>query len=412
MQPDDGGAAAAPPAGDLAAATPEAAARLADWAERADPRLPTVLFILHQHGGGTWRYAKCFADRLKGVANIVYGIGIRERILLLSLDPDVPGDGISFALPDETSALIAAGARLGIARLNVVHMLRFEARLAELLRAWNLPYDLTLTDFHLAATSPHLIDKTHRYVGDRARLAARRDRPGFVNGAERIFACSRFLAAGMQQFWPDTRIIPLAPIEPSLAGSSGVAWRPIWPGEAMRVVLINASPRLKGGAVFRKVARLALDQGLPFEFHAVGTVDAGDLGNIIAHGTEPHKMAETAAAVVAEVRPHLAWFPFQAPETYSFALSDALAMRLPVLASRLGAIPERLEGRRLTWLLPFDASPRRWLNMLVRLRRTRLLLKRRSSRTGDLPPAEDIFPDRYMAPLRDGRPQQPGQQSA
>jgi len=407
MQPDDGAAAAAPPAADLAAATPEAAARLAEWAGRADPRLPTILFVLHQHGGGTWRYAKCFADRLKGAANIVYGIGIRECMLLLTRDPDVPGEGVSFALPGETGGLIAAGARLGVARLNIVHALGFEARLGELLRAWTLPYDLTLTDFHLAATTPHLLDPGHRYVGDDARLAARRDRPAFVDGAERIFACSRFLAAGVQEFWPDLSITPLAPVD-AAEGRTGARWRPIRPGEPMRIVLINASARLKGSAIWKRVATLALDQRLPLEFHAVAAAPTPPgLTNVILHKTEPHRMAETAAAVIAEVRPHLAWFPFQAPETYSFALSDALAMRLPILASRLGAIPERLEGRRLTWLLPFNASPRRWLATLIRLRRAQLLLKRRSGGTGTLPPAEEIFPDRYMAPLAARRPQPP-----
>ena len=45
------------------------------------------------------------------------------------------------------------------------------------------------------------------------------------------------------------------------------------------------------------------------------------------------------------------WFPAPWPETYSYTLSAALTAGLPVVATRIGAFPERLADRPLTWVV-------------------------------------------------------------
>jgi hypothetical protein len=47
----------------------------------------------------------------------------------------------------------------------------------------------------------------------------------------------------------------------------------------------------------------------------------------------------------------LAFLPFQAEETYSFALSDVFKLNLPLISTKVGAITERCMGRDLTILL-------------------------------------------------------------
>jgi hypothetical protein len=53
------------------------------------------------------------------------------------------------------------------------------------------------------------------------------------------------------------------------------------------------------------------------------------------------------------------------PETWSYTLSVALASGLPIVASALGAFPERLAGRANARLLPFDASASEWNDALL-----------------------------------------------
>ncbi|SDB45250.1 hypothetical protein [Bauldia litoralis] len=377
--------------------SPAARRRLRRWVGQRDFTRPTLLFI-HLNGGGTVRYAKTVAELVTNPATVFYGIGLREREFLLCRDPDRRHAGIAFKVPENTQDLVAAIHALGVARINVFHALKFEARLAELLEAWRLPYDITLTDYHLAAVHPHLLGDEVRYAGDAARAAMKRPRPAFVDGAERLVACSGHLAVGIRQFWPDLPIIASAPIDPRNLDRNA-RWRPVWPGEPMRVLLVNSSIASKGKDVWTAVADAAATEGLPLAFHVLNDGDAPPaLPGVTAHQSSRSELARTTARVVRAVKPHLVWFPFQAPETHSFVVSDALANRLPILASAIGAVPERLEGRPMTWLLRHDASTREWLDLLMKIRRWRLLLPlTRTSVTRT--EAQAFFPDAYLEPV-------------
>ena len=54
------------------------------------------------------------------------------------------------------------------------------------------------------------------------------------------------------------------------------------------------------------------------------------------------------------------WFPDQVPETYSYTLSVALASGLPIVASALGALPERLAQHPRAATVPWNAAPADW----------------------------------------------------
>jgi hypothetical protein len=62
------------------------------------------------------------------------------------------------------------------------------------------------------------------------------------------------------------------------------------------------------------------------------------------------------AELIAEIKPHVVWFPGSCPETYSYTLSAVLEAGLPVVATDIGAFTERLAGREWTWLVPPDRS--------------------------------------------------------
>ena len=73
-------------------------------------------------------------------------------------------------------------------------------------------------------------------------------------------------------------------------------------------------------------------------------------------------------ALLAKVKPHVVWFPGQCPETYSYTLTTAIDAGLPIVATQIGAFPERLEGRPLTWLVDPEASPEEWLAVFAKVR--------------------------------------------
>ena len=65
---------------------------------------------------------------------------------------------------------------------------------------------------------------------------------------------------------------------------------------------------------------------------------------------------EQLPGLLAEQAIDLVWFPALWAETYSYTLSHCLRQGLAVLAPDVGAFPERLAGRPLSFLFPYRCS--------------------------------------------------------
>jgi glycosyltransferase involved in cell wall biosynthesis len=72
------------------------------------------------------------------------------------------------------------------------------------------------------------------------------------------------------------------------------------------------------------------------------------------------------ARLVAAERPDVIWFPVQVPETYSYTLSVAIGSGIPIVASALGALPERLADHGAAILVPWNADAAAWNDALLR----------------------------------------------
>jgi glycosyltransferase involved in cell wall biosynthesis len=174
--------------------------------------------------------------------------------------------------------------------------------------------------------------------------------------------------------------------------------------EWMRVLCLGGIYPVKGSGMLVEVANILREQQIPVRIECLGRIHVDlplDMQN------NPHLRlwgryaTEDLHDHVCRLRPHLAWFPFRTPETHSFSLSEALAHGLPVLATGIGSIPERLSGRPATWLLPPEEATAQGIAMwLDRLRRDRLATPPRWLPTDHLPPLrERFYPDEYLRPL-------------
>jgi glycosyltransferase involved in cell wall biosynthesis len=97
------------------------------------------------------------------------------------------------------------------------------------------------------------------------------------------------------------------------------------------------------------------------------------------------------------VASHASW-----PETYSYTLSTAIEAGLPVVASRIGAFPERLEGHPWTWLAPPEANAAAWLATFESVR-TALVAGAPARPAAPRATAEAFYPETYLAPVRAAR---------
>lgn len=129
-------------------------------------------------------------------------------------------------------------------------------------------------------------------------------------------------------------------------------------GERLVVGVIGALSREKGADLLEAAAVDAAKKDLPIQFVLFGYAYRKLLvmpeANLIVTGPYTD---ENIDGLLEQYRPDLIWFPAKWPETYSYTLSMALSRQYPVVVPDLGAFPERIEGRRASWVLPWNITP-------------------------------------------------------
>ncbi|MEO8506291.1 MAG: glycosyltransferase [Betaproteobacteria bacterium] len=349
-------------------------ARRVDLLRLAESDKPRLVFVSHPWGGGIRRY---MYDLVALTA---------ERCEVLFLEPAVgdtvklswPQAGESFALyfslPTELSVLAETLRTIGVARLHFHHVHLQPRAILELPALVGAPYDYTLHDYHPICPQYHLVTEDGRYCGEPdasgcAACLARRPpqwpmdigawRAAFgrlLRGAQRVIAPSQDVATRMRRYFPD---LPVT-VWPHPEGAPAATPR------IVRVAILgNLSPE-KGLHVVAACARNALERGLPLTFRVLGST------------TEPIAQAPDAPLtiygqyvdselpqLIAAEKPDVLLFAAQVPETYAYTLSVALQSGLPIVASALGAFPERLAGVPRSTTVPWNAPPAKWNDALL-----------------------------------------------
>ncbi|WP_263143245.1 class I SAM-dependent methyltransferase [Pseudomonas sp. RIT-PI-AD] len=355
------------------AADPAAHLRFAvDAARTRASGLPVILMINHRRGGGTERHLRSLAEELAGVAEVYV---LRPDIeggkaALGSLDPGKPAQ-LLFDPGTDFELLLATLRSLGVSRIHFHHTIGVHLQFLLLPEKLDVPYDVTVHDYYLACPQVTLADAQGRYCGapDEAgcnACLAERPAPGgsdiatwrrfgeqLLYGAERVFTPSQDTLERMRRYFPDAAL-RCVPHERHLVEAEV---QPIaLPAErSLRVVVIGALSPFKGADTLEGAALEARRRRLPLEFHLLGFgyrhLRSHPVSNLRVHGAYQE---DQLRALLDELQPDLVWFPGSCPETYSYTLSACLEMGLPILASRIGAFPERLAGRPWSWLVEPD----------------------------------------------------------
>lgn len=332
--------------------------------------LPVQLVLLHSWGGGTHKYAKILAEHFSGKANFLFGWGVEEEKFYLS--SDLPATKpVEFDIREDFRHIIALLTVVGVSRVDVLHTIGMKDHVAKLLAALQVPYDITFLDYDLVAKNPHLISSMGEFVSDdedALRNLATSRFHDLIRRADRRIACSRDLATRLLKFVHDVEIVTAVLPEPHRPDRFSVYMPPITKDEPLRVLVPGALHAHKGKDRVIGAINAARAHGYPLRFFLLGQgivpLEDQHYPTVVHLGLLSE---ETLAHTVCSLRPHLAWFPFLAPETHSFTLSEVMLTGLPILASDIGASAERLAGRRLSWLLPWETSGARCAQALAEL---------------------------------------------
>lgn len=351
---------------------------------------PIVLLVTHNWGGGTARHVSDLTRAMNDQVEFVRLAPQLEKREILDLVRQPSGEALNATVEaGDAEGLLMLLRRIRIDRVHYQHLLLLPESVQELGKRLGIPYDFSVHDFYTFCPRITLGHVDSRYCGepdehgcDRCLKRSprvkgvsirqwRSDMSRLVEGAERVFAPTQFTAERIAKHFPEAALVLASHRELEGVGTEPpVADLPkLGPDEPMRILVVGALGAIKGADVLEAAAIDARARGLPLEFHLLGFAYR-QLSDFPKSDLHVHGRFEESEALscIRRIDPHLAWFPSLTPETYSYTLSAVLDAGLPVAASNLGAVPERIAGRRLSWVMDWRTEPTAWNDFFMALR--------------------------------------------
>ena len=361
---------------------------MVDLARILDGSRPVILAVLHDRQGGTERHVHELAALLHDRAQFVVLRPLPGQRVSLRL-PD-PGDAFElvFSLADEYDAVLALLRQLGVCHVHYHHLLGHGKPVMQLPQRLGVGYDFTAHDYFSICPQISLTRRDNRYCGEEGVqqcndclvqspapggldiLSWRARHTEFLNGARFVMGPARDVLLRLASHVPGAalRLVPHTDIDPA-APLPAPNPPPLAGDRPLKVVVIGALSTIKGADLLEDVAIAARRQGAPVEFHLIGygyrALKTQPHAHLTVHGRYDEK---DLPDLLHWLQPDVVWFPALWPETYSYTLSACLQGGWPVVAPNIGAFAERLQGRRWSWVQPWDASAADWLAFFTDIR--------------------------------------------
>jgi GT2 family glycosyltransferase/glycosyltransferase involved in cell wall biosynthesis len=379
---------------------------------------PKIAFVSHKLGGGAQQHVDELARLYAGDA------------LFVQITPDTDGvsvtlsffecgtrlqDGLYLEVDREYDKLTGLLKQLGVGRLHFHHTMGLHPRLWRLSDALGCEYDLTIHDYFLINGNPTLTDGDACFVTDgRADFDEacarhyplpegvsaqqwRENQRLLVEGASRVIFPSQDCRQRFERYFQISH--PVVAWHPDYQQSQPYP-QPVWSGDQarpLRVLVLGAISREKGADVLEQVA--ASLGGKDIEFHLLGYAYRALEGGVVTHGPYSN---ERVYELVQAIAPDVVWYPALWPETYSYTLSVALHQGLPVVVPDIGAFVERVTGRGLSVIRPWDTSIEQWADFFAQLHENgeRAMVSNASAGASAVPgDVGDFYCGAYLAPV-------------
>jgi GT2 family glycosyltransferase/glycosyltransferase involved in cell wall biosynthesis len=349
---------------------------------------PRVLFVLHNGTGGT---PATNLDLMRGVTHqydcwtlvahprhlvlsrLVEGLPIVEREITLQHEWRVT----HVRRDDYRAAVFHLLVEHGFELVHVRQLLGHTLELPAICRALGIPVVLSFHDFYLSCPTVHLVDDRDRFCGGRCtpghgacRLATRsmRDVPPLKHAW--VHEWRRHVASAFQDVdvfvttsgsarevmlrshpqLADRRFI-VVPHGRDLAGHPDACVSPPAEGPVRLLVLGNIGAH-KGALLLRRLAEL--DQGRRLDLHFLGRT-APELYDVGTHHGEYDR--EHFPRLARQIAPSFVGVFAVWGETWSHTLTEAWSVGVPVLASDIGVLRERVTASGAGWCVdPYDVE--------------------------------------------------------
>ena len=373
---------------------------------------PTLLMVSHDLGGGITAHVERLVARHGGAVNLLW-LRPYQGGAALSV-PGLPGHPALQVPAREIEGLARVLENFHVRRVHVHHLMGFgDFDIRALCIRLNVPLDVTVHDYFAICPQVNLLPWFDaQYCGEpgpaecNACIAAnpahgardilewRARQHWLFEAAERVLCPTEDVRARLTRFGLGKNAL-LAPHEPNPAGPWPLRLNPLKP--RLRVALLGVLADQKGLPTV--TALIETTDPTEIEFHLIGYPERPLPPALARRLRVSGEYADRdLQKIIGQIKPNILWFPAQWPETWSYTLSGAIASGLPIIASRIGAFPERLEGRKFTWLVAPDAPPGIWRETFEKVRNA-LARAKTPPRSGQRPEVADFQAGPYLAPL-------------
>lgn len=332
---------------------------------------PGILLVSHRLGGGVAQHLAELQAFYGRKARFMRLMPTGEpHTVALTLDA-VSQDALYFNVqdPKQYQQLVDVLRWAGITKLHFHHTMGLPEPVFGLTVALNCGFDVTVHDYYLLNANPTLTNEHGHFAGDEAvsrdaACAVAYQLPNGINAtawrtqqlawllmAERVIFPSQDVAQRLLHNFANPALNAKAVVA-FHPDSEGVAWptvRALTPRlpAPLKVLVLGALSKEKGAVLLEQVAGELAGE---VEFHLLG-YGFRDLQHVVTHGAY---QTENLRAKLDAINADVVWFPAQWPETYSYTLSIALKLGLPVVYPNLGAFAERAQGREHSYMLAWD----------------------------------------------------------
>lgn len=322
----------------------------------AASKKPTLLFVTHNHGGGTEKHVQELAQLLGGDTNILIMRSTSSKNKVsIAFNPHEKADKLLLKIPQQTDLLHKLLDLYGVSHIHFHHLAGHCNTTLNLPKALNLPYDISLHDYCLLLGKPKLT--SNEELNTSKAIKTQEHYKAFIENANRIFSPSQATKHIFNKCFPHQKIL-WAPHPDKTTQTSA---QPAPSKKTFNILVLGGLCKEKGADLLSEVAEAMHNTHPNIKFILIGHAYKQLNKNVNIHGRyQDHELDQ----LITDYQGDLIWFPAIWAETYCYTLTSALCTSLPILAPNVGAFPERLSGREWSWITDYKQSLRQHIKTI------------------------------------------------
>lgn len=339
-----------------------------DYLRLSASKRPGIVFVQHDLGGGVEKHVKemCLEAILNGWNPFVLepcGDGV-----MLSLGAKDIKRELVFSGPAWYKDLLNILGGLGIATVHFHHLMNLPKKLLNLPKELGADKFFTVHDYYLVCPRIFFLkndltfceatldeSECDRCVSTPGGVSVlRAESKKFLDSCQKIIAPSKTAKCFYQKYFPDLAITVVSHVDYNWLGPNiGQNNKRI--GKRIRVGVFGIIVPHKGSRVLEDCLNYTEKNKLPIDWFVLGRFDGKKRNVEITGGYNGyHDLRRLARKYAID----MVLLPSIAPETYSYTLSEAWDLRLPVMVGNIGAASERIRAVGGGWVVgyPYDSE--------------------------------------------------------